>query len=1202
MQAFHPGLSSPDAGTLDLVTTTSYFKCDHTRWSYTSRKMKKYIQSFFSPTNGNAQEERSDCVNEDTADTQNEQSPRIFAPARDNKNNTAKHEHNKSRQRKAVKGSFSLRAPTATNTFGATSPRSRPRLLSRSGPMPNQRHISGSACGMSKDELNEHVELLRTSRHTFLPHLANILRKLMDSSQNRGIFNEPVTIPGYTDIVETPIDLRVVRSRLVSGEYNSIESFSNDVHLVFDNAMQYNPPGHVVHKCAKDMKLFFEELKLNAYQRMNEEEQNPLLRVVNTRTDSSTTTRSEKSKNKTRSKKAMKKSSKNNNQVTTEANTSMLSQERKNGTNARRETSFYSTQPTNDNTSSTNKSDTSSIHDGIGNQAAKSVCKNVANAKNNVDFASRPGLKCSLCNSGDLVLSIPVLRCGAPCNSKIARGANYYIAPTASPEGLSQHWCQRCYNNLPNEFSALYGQQMKKADLIPCKNDEVFLEKWIQCGSRRQVTGPAHLRRCGKVMHMACALYMPTTRVPLIPPYRGLGWSTTNSNSSNGEKEHHTLNADEGFQCPECMLRDSDSQWDKHSIPRSTSTTSSVTNKCITIKDWHAGYSLTHDYSAAALPESSLSKRVERRIRRRIHSEAILEGGTYSREEATDFLSNITVRALAGEHRKLARWPRVARWVEAQKELYGSMQLNNFSYRPIAVFLFQRLSGTDICLFAMYVHEYGTPGEKSPNRRKAYVSYLDSTNYMQPSVFRTPTYHEIMLGYVEDAKVRGFDSIYIWACPPPPRAGDSYILNCHPKWQRTPNTERLIKWYKTIENRAKEEGLVVETTDFLASHFFGHRAYRQTRGSISSSRRRASSAATKTTSSNQGNNVAPVLPEWGKGGRPSNFCEIPHFSGDFWPAEAESILRELEGFNEIEDDPDEGMRNWWQELTRRELDRGKPSKKRKAEVLKEPEKDVKPWSKFDRSLVAKLPQGSSSINGSSGTPKRIKVKAKIMEIDIQWILKRRETDRRLWQEHVRKMRKVKPKPKVVIPDVNSRESWIMSRVAARLGPMKEHHLVWHLRHKCFGCLKHLEATEVMYRYELSPALSKTNEHFMCEQCHKKKGQKDLFAFRYNRYRKRKSIELKVREIAPDNTILRKSPGQSNFYGSHIPTVSRSSIFDTRMALLAYLQRMSFQFDQLRRAKHSSMMILYHLHSAMTRDEKDLPDLPPGLSLSDQVYQ
>ena len=235
----------------------------------------------------------------------------------------------------------------------------------------------------------------------------------MDSSQNRGIFNEPVTIPGYTDIVETPIDLRVVRSRLVSGEYNSIESFSNDVHLVFDNAMQYNPPGHVVHKCAKDMKLFFEELKLNAYQRMNEEEQNPLLRVVNTRTDSSTTTRSEKSKKKTRSKKVMKKSSKNNSQGRRKK---CKYARKKNGTNALGKPAFIqrSQQMT---YIKYNKSDTSSIHEALGTKL-QNLYKNVANAKNNVDFASRPGLKCSLCNSGDLVLSIPVLRCGA-YNSKL---------------------------------------------------------------------------------------------------------------------------------------------------------------------------------------------------------------------------------------------------------------------------------------------------------------------------------------------------------------------------------------------------------------------------------------------------------------------------------------------------------------------------------------------------------------------------------------------------------------------------------------------------------------------------------------------------------------------------------------------------------------------------------------------------------------
>merc|ERR1711871_766824 len=161
----------------------------------------------------------------------------------------------------------------------------------------------------------------------------------------------------------------------------------------------------------------------------------------------------------------------------------------------------------------------------------------------------------------------------------------------------------------------------------------------------------------------------------------------------------------------------------------------------------------------------------------------------------------------------------------------------------------------------------------------------------------------------------------------------------------------------------------------------------------------------------------------GKGGRPFNLGEIPHFSGDFWPAEAESILRELEGFNEVEDDPDEGMRKWWQDLTRRDLDRGKASKKRKAEVLEETaEKDSKPWSKYDRPLVAKIPKAmlkhvkdigehSNAVNDSTHQSryKTVKVTAKTMETPIKWILKRRESDRRAWQEQVRKMRISKPK-------------------------------------------------------------------------------------------------------------------------------------------------------------------------------------------------
>ena len=90
-------------------------------------------------------------------------------------------------------------------------------------------------------------------------------------------------------------------------------------------------------------------------------------------------------------------------------------------------------------------------------------------------------------------------------------------------------------------------------------------------------------------------------------------------------------------------------------------------------------------------------------------------------------------------------------------------------------------------------------------------------------------YQELMLGYLQDAKTRGFGSVYIWACPPPPRAGDSYILSVHPKWQRTPNTERLVKWYKTIEELGEKEGVIVSSEDLLQSHFFGHQQSRATR-------------------------------------------------------------------------------------------------------------------------------------------------------------------------------------------------------------------------------------------------------------------------------------------------------------------------------------------------------------------------------------
>jgi len=431
------------------------------------------------------------------------------------------------------------------------------------------------------------------------------------------------------------------------------------------------------------------------------------------------------------------------------------------------------------------------------------------------------GQTCELCGEKCLKFEPAVLTCQGACNQRIKRGTNYYITQDGG-----RLWCQRCYGSLPTVIPSNHlvdeedkkeaeaaapaergkdiiaagvslgadGQgRLLKRSLLKRRFDEEVSEPWVQCDA------------CEKWVHQICALFNPKSnalddKTKFLCPLCKL----RRHNMAKEGPHCGTLSASGTLVSAKQRVKDDVMELEElHASPVSDTSSECSTEGSEYFRTANADG--PSEWHADALPETNMSRFIEASVRAKL-----CEMGH------ADAAPSVTIRSVSHVDCQLIV-PKTVRDHFCQGN--GAELPEHLPYVSKCLLMFQRIDGVDVCQFSLYVQEFWASKETkgSPSQRRVYIAYLDSVEYFRPRTARTAVYHEILLGYMAWVKARGFTHAHIWACPP--QRGNNFIFWCHPSHQRTPSKERLVEWYKGLFSEAQRLGIVGDVKQLHDAHF-----------------------------------------------------------------------------------------------------------------------------------------------------------------------------------------------------------------------------------------------------------------------------------------------------------------------------------------------------------------------------------------------